>query len=114
MFLGVAGDKGVFGPAKLPSKGIGQRTMGDIHDGLSSTLLVVQVLPERSVPWTKPADVSTTAKDVLAMTLVPDSDSRFTVVFLDGSIATLSEITEEMLQAMLTIDDGKIVKIPGR
>jgi hypothetical protein len=57
----------------------------DIKDGLSNTILVVEVVPERAVPWTKPADWEVDLKNSLKGIKREDRDF-FTIAFADGSV----------------------------
>jgi prepilin-type processing-associated H-X9-DG protein len=73
-----------------------------ISDGTSNTILVVEVVPERAVVWTKPDDWSVDLSDPLDGVKRGDR-GFFTAAFCDGHVRTIqNSIEPATLKAMLT------------
>ena len=99
-YLGVAGPHGVF-PGAKPVR------LADVTDGLSNTIMLVEVPDAAAVPWTKPDD------------FVPDLDNPlrgltvswpagFLAAFADGSVRTISYgIDPKTLKALFTRNGGE-------
>jgi hypothetical protein len=85
-------------------EGIG---IGDIRDGTSKTAMVVEVIPARAVPWTKPEDwnvVRETPHDGVART----DRKEFSAAYCDGSVHTIPvDIDPQMLWQHLTRAGGE-------
>jgi hypothetical protein len=81
----------------------------DIKDGASQTILVVEVVPERAVVWTKPDDWEVDFGDPLRG--VKRSDRTvFTAAFCDGSVRMMSDdIDETLFKGLLTRAGGEAV-----
>ena len=88
-YLGVAGENGSFHPTN-------PRARSEITDGLSNTLMVIEVPQEKAVPWMSPQDadehliLSISEKDTLAHTggyqaAIGDGSVRFLSINLDLS-----------------------------
>ncbi len=69
----------------------GKETLGlkDIRDGTCNTIMVLNVVPDRAVAWTKPADLAVTEAAPLTG-LISDSRQKFEAAFCDGSVRVLS------------------------
>lgn len=102
-FLGFAGEGTVFGPRK----GLKLR---DLTDGSSSTLLAVEVAPEKAVIWTKPEDAAFNPADPkLGMGRLGE---KFVALFADGSVKSLkSSIDNEKLKGLITFAGGEMIDI---
>ncbi len=82
----------------------------DIKDGVSNTLIVVEVPQDRTVPWMSPQD----ADEALIMGLSRGSKSAhtggFQAALADGSVRFVSEnIDRTTLRALLTISGDEVV-----
>lgn len=77
----------------------------DIRDGLSNTILLVEA--KRSVPWTKPEDISY-AQDRPLEKMGGWFDGLFVAGFADGHISVFTEpVDETTLRAMFTKNGGE-------
>lgn len=90
-------------------------SIGDIADGVSNTLLVVEV-PGTSVHWMEPKD--TTSIEWLSLVLKNASTGSschpggFNALFCDGSVRFFSfEIDPEMLKLMIQKSDGQAIDV---
>ena len=74
------------GPGSIlgSSKKLGFR---NITDGTSLTIMIVQVAPDKAVPWTKPEDVIYDVTNPVAS--LGNVDQTFSCLFADGSVRTL-------------------------
>jgi hypothetical protein len=80
---------------------------GEVTDGLSNTLGVVEAGP--AVPWTKPADVAYDAKKPLPLFAGPFTNSR-NVAMMDGSTYSLKpDLDEKTLRHLIEPSDGNEV-----
>ncbi len=80
--------------------------IGDIEDGISRTLAVVEVKPELAVPWTAPQDYRFDAEDPGAG-LAWGTDDATGVMACDGHWQLLRKsISEEMLLRLFQMNDG--------
>lgn len=78
----------------------------DITDGTSNTIAVVEVSPDRVVPWTKPEDLDVD-ENTIDMWMNPMGAN---VAFFDGSVRFIPfEVDEEVLQNYFTTRDGVMV-----
>jgi hypothetical protein len=86
------------------------RPQGDVADGLSRTVLVVEA--RDPVPWTKPEDVSFSA-DRLPALGGPSADG-FVAAVADGSARFFRrEATPpNVLRALLTRAGGEVIPLP--
>ena len=78
----------------------------DITDGTSNTIAVVEVSPDRVVPWTKPEDLDVD-ENTIDMWMNPKGAN---VAFFDGSVRFIPfEVDEEVLRTYFTTRDGVMV-----
>ena len=102
-YLGVAGEDSIFNRST-------PKAYSDITDGRSNTLIVVEVPPDRSVPWMAPQDADEAlilgiTKDIKTahsggfQVLLADNNSRFISVNMDRTT----------LKALLTISGDEVV-----
>jgi len=82
----------------------------DIKDGTSQTILALEVVPERAVPWTKPADWEVDLKNPLEGVTRGDRDF-FVAAYADGSVRILhkSSVDAQTLRAVLTRAGGEAI-----
>jgi hypothetical protein len=85
----------------------------EVRDGLSKTVMLVDVIPERAVIWTKPDDWEVDAADPLwGVKRGPDAPhtGHFVAAIADGSVRAISsDIDAEVWAAMLTIAGGEAI-----
>ncbi|QDS96809.1 DUF1559 family PulG-like putative transporter [Adhaeretor mobilis] len=104
-YLGVAGPGTVFQGAE----GVKYK---EITDGTSNTALIVEVTPDRAVPWTKPADWEVDRKKPFQGVQRKDRDG-FVTVFCDGAAyyySTKDEVQRKNWPKILTIADGSVLE----
>ena len=107
VFLGVAGRKGPF--RELREDGAGAR-IGQINDGTSNAVLVVECGEAAAEIWTKPADLSTNGEQAVEATKdVPGGVTN--VVMCDGSVHRVKQIPAEVWSRLLNMRDGQRVDI---
>ncbi|NLX56953.1 MAG: DUF1559 domain-containing protein [Planctomycetaceae bacterium] len=81
--------------------------LNEIRDGTSNTIMVVNVMPDRAVVWTKPADLAVTEAAPLTG-LISDSRQEFEVLLCDGSVRVLNNTLDpRILWLMFHANDGK-------
>lgn len=103
-FVVPVGDKAVFRPNA--SEGSKYR---DIKDGTSNTVMIVEVVPERAVVWTKPDDWDVDLKDSLRGVKRSDR-TGFTAAYCDGSVRLVPNTIDPANWAkILTCDGGEVV-----
>lgn len=84
-------------------------TRGDFTDGLSQTILVVEVAPEDAVPWTKPEDFGCAPADTRARLFRGSAhpNGLHSFVFASGNVQAIGpDVTPENLAAALTRSGG--------
>lgn len=88
----------------------------DVIDGLSNTVLVVEVTPANAVVWTKPDDWEFAPDDPLRGVKRDEGDARgdgFAVALSDGSCRMISSnIDPKLFAAVLTRAGGEVVPSP--
>jgi len=101
-YLGVVGKGAFFEEGKT-------RSIRDIRDGTSNTIMLVEVDPDRGVIWTKPEDFPFHPENPLDG-LGHAHPGGFNVVFADGSVRFISStIDPEVFRALITIAGGEVV-----
>lgn len=105
-FLAPVWEKTVFGgPAstKFPK----------ITDGTSNTVLLVEVKPEKAVPWTAPDDYAFDPKDPAAGLMI-GADGRWLCGFADGSVNQVRrDIPPETFLHLFQMNDGHVIDFPN-
>jgi len=82
----------------------------DIKDGTSNTIMTVEVVPERAVVWTKPADWEVDLADALKGVKRDDREG-FVAGWCDGSVRHLSnEIDPAVLKKLLTPAGREVIE----
>ena len=107
-YLTVHNDNAMFPP---PSDGNGI-AFSDVTDGLSYTIMTIEVSDEKAVIWTKPDDFTYDEDNALngVLGLWPNG---FLVGLGDGSIRFLpSSISADLLKALFTRNGGESVTLP--
>ncbi|MBC8868865.1 MAG: DUF1559 domain-containing protein [Planctomycetes bacterium] len=101
-FLAPIGDKTVFGEAASTK-------FSQIIDGTSNTVVLVEVKPEKAVPWTAPEDYTFDAKNP-AEELLIGADGRWLCGFADGSANQLrGDIPPETFLHLFQMNDGQVI-----
>jgi hypothetical protein len=73
-----------------------------MRDGTSNTILLIEVGPEKAVPWTKPGGIPIDSRDLLAELRGP-RDQGYLVAMCDGSVITIRrDIDEKTLRALIS------------
>ncbi|TVS17076.1 MAG: DUF1559 domain-containing protein [Planctomycetaceae bacterium] len=99
-FLAPVGEDTVFGGPKATR-------FSDIRDGTSNTVVLVEVKPERAVPWTAPDDYTFDPKSP-GRGLQVDDGGRFLAAFADGSVRRLrAGLDPELLLRLFQKNSGK-------
>ena len=115
-YLGVTGQNAVLAAPNAPSPN-GKMPAGvriaEITDGTSNTLLVVEANQDNAVIWTKPDDFDATEIDDFRSVLEGTWPGNIIHLGMcDGSVRSSgAEITNEILQLMITFSDGKPIEI---
>lgn len=109
--VSVSGGKTVYqvpvGPGAIFEGSVG-RSMRDITDGTSNTILLVEVEMPRAVEWTRPMDYSFTVSDPLEG-LLAAREAGYQVAYADGSTQTIAPSTSpESANAMFTRAGGEL------
>ncbi len=100
-YLAVAVPGGCFKPAE-------SRKLSEISDGISSTIMVMEVDDKQAVHWMSPTD-SIDLSFLNQKTKLPHSHG-FQAAFVDGSVHFLSATIEpKTLRALITIDAKDVV-----
>jgi prepilin-type processing-associated H-X9-DG protein len=84
-------------------------------DGTSKTIMVVEVTPEKAVPWTKPEDWEFDAENQIDMNDFGglSAGDIFNAVFADGHVQALTRsIDPEAFKTMLTRNGGEVIPLP--
>jgi type II secretory pathway pseudopilin PulG len=88
------------------------RTFKEIKDGLSNTLLVIEVPSDKSVPWMSPLDATEQQFLQLGSKAAPTDSERLHVLMGDLSIQILgSQVTATTRHAFITVDGGEPVGV---
>jgi hypothetical protein len=87
----------------------------EIRDGTSNTILAVEVVADRAVPWTKPEDWEVDFDDPLRGVRRGEKDDRggvFSAAYCDGSVRVIhSNIDSTVFKSLLTFAGEETV--PG-
>jgi hypothetical protein len=103
-FLAPVGDGTVFGGPKAT-------TFGDIRDGTSNTVVLVEVTPELAVPWTAPDDF-VFDPNAPANGLQIGTDGRFLAAFADGSVQELrGDLKAAQFLQLFQMSDGEVIDL---
>ena len=88
------------------------RKYADFEDGLSETLLCVEVAPDKAVTWTKPEDLVFDPADPKTCLGLGKTD-RFIVLFGDGATRWLpASLDAGTLRKLLERADGGVIELP--
>jgi hypothetical protein len=84
------------------------KSFASLTDGTSQTLAVIEVSPERAVPWTKPVDIDFEAKDLMQALGPPPTKEGYPAAFFDGHVEVIPPtIDVEKLKHMIRLNDGR-------
>jgi Protein of unknown function (DUF1559) len=90
------------------------RKPAEFTDGLSQTILVVEVAPDRAVQWTKPDDLAIDERDPAAG-LFGERDGGFMAAMADGDVKFIPQAaSKQALRALFTINGGDRVPLDFR
>ncbi len=131
-YAAIVGEKAIFRPtgAKItitaqPLFGMepGARSLAEITDGTSNTIMIAPVSPDRKIPWAKPEDIVFDADfpDLgepggIAMPYgsAVGKNQRAPVARADGSVFALPQITpKDTVRAFVTINGGELIDQRG-
>ena len=105
-FLAPVGEDTVFGHT-TPTK------MSDIADGVSQTIVLVEVVPERAVPWTAPTDYEFDP-DNPAVGIQVGDEGTWLGGFASGSVEKLpSDIPARAVLYLFQKSDGQRINLQG-
>jgi hypothetical protein len=83
------------------------KSFASIADGTSNTISVIEVSPERAVPWTRPIDIDLEAADLKQALGPPPTKEGYTVVYFDGHVGVIpSTMDIEEFKRLIRINDG--------
>jgi hypothetical protein len=83
---------------------------GNFLDGTSNTVVLVEVKPEKAVPWTAPDDYRFDPKDPGAGLLI-GPDGRWLATLADGSVHEFrSDVSAETLLRLFQVSDGNMIE----
>jgi hypothetical protein len=86
--------------------------LGEVADGTSKTILLVEAEAAKAVPWTKPEDLPIDPKQPHAG-LKDARPTGFLAVFADGGVQLIpGDVTAEALAAMFTAAGNEVVEMP--
>tara|TARA_A100001391_G_C5047732_1_gene272576 strand:- start:51 stop:761 length:711 start_codon:yes stop_codon:yes gene_type:complete len=87
--------------------GITGHSMADFTDGTSSTALIIAA--EKSVPWTKPVDI-TKRVDLPDSDVEPFNDESIFILKADATVERMSPIDRPKLHKMIIRNDGERIE----
>ena len=98
----------VFTGEGTPLGGEEPTRFGNITDGMSNTLMVVEAGPDKADIWTKPSGIEFNPEDPKAA--LGKLAETFRILFFDGSVREISsEIDDETLNRLIQHADGEVV-----
>jgi hypothetical protein len=105
-FQAPVGEDTVFGNT-TPTK------MSNVADGMSHTIVLVEVVPERAVPWTAPADYEFDPDNPAAGIQMGD-EGRWLVAVADMTVQQLpSNIPARTVLCLFQMSDGRRINLRG-
>ncbi len=92
---------------------VGQdRSFRDVRDGLSNTLMVVEVAPERAVVWSQPEDIAFNPVAPLAVTGAVHQGG-FHVLMGDGAVKFVTNSVDiDLFNALITPNGREVIELP--
>lgn len=97
------------GPGTLHD-GAAAKSFRDIKDGTSNTIMLVEVVPDQAVVWTKPADWEVDLNDPWKGVKRADRD-WFAAGYWDGHVQAMGPSTDNAkLKALITNDGGERIE----
>lgn len=87
----------------------GPLRIGEITDGTSNTIMIVEADPSKSVVWTKPDDLEIDLENVMD-SVVNETAAGFWAAMADGNVRFFKrETPADTLKAMLSINGGDLM-----
>lgn len=84
------------------------KSFASLTDGTSNTIAVIEVSPERAVPWTKPVDIDFEAQDLMQALGPPPTKEGYPAAFFDGHVEVIPPtIDVDKLKRMIRLNDGQ-------
>lgn len=116
-YLAIDVPRSLFSPPKMDGKPHQKMPVGvrfrDVTDGLSNTVMAVEVPHAARVIWTKPDDFQAPDMDPLRRLIGLWSKDEFQAAIGDGSVRTFrSPIDRKTLLNLFQVNDGNVVEIP--
>lgn len=100
-YLAVSAPNGIF-------YGSTPRRMGDVRDGSSNTLLIVEVIGEDAVEWMEPKDLAESAFRKQFWCRQSNHTGAIHVLLVDGTVHSLSlDMSSDKIVGLLSIADGE-------
>lgn len=101
----------VFTGDKCPFPSGKGRSMREITDGTSNTVMMVVAGPETAAPWTKPGGLELNESDPLSV--LGTLGQSFAAVLMDGSVRNIATTIDPVVfSLLLQHNDGKPVSLP--
>lgn len=114
VYLGVTGDGALFVPPRPvepePGKRQTGRRLGEIVDGTSNTLMIVEANADHAVYWTKPDDLNIDQIEDIVEALRGNWQGQLLVGMADGSIPEITELDGDKLQKMATVAGREVIE----
>jgi Protein of unknown function (DUF1559) len=96
-------------PKSIMPGGALYKRFSEATDGTSNTIIAID-LPNHSVPWTQPNDL--TIAEAIQLIRANKQPEMILALMLDGSIIRIGKLTDQELSQLFTINDGAIVPVP--
>ena len=96
-------------PNSVMPSGARYRKFSEVTDGLANAIVAVD-LPNHSVPWTQPTDL--TIAEAIQLIRANKQPEKIQALMLDGSIISIGKLTDEELTKLFTINDGDGLNFP--
>ena len=107
VYRGIGGKQGVLGPPR--KRGVVGKRFGNMMDGTSNTIFLMEVPDELAVPWTKP-DEGIDSEDFDPKKLFGSGRKKMPISLADGSAYLLPDsVDAKTLKHLMQMADGNVV-----